>query len=275
MLFRPAITTMLALFITTQANAVTPKKPASVPPNAGDSVVYLLTTDELLREVRARLQKRQRPVVVLSLDATLLDSRPRMLKVLQDYADKELMKVRPEDARKIKSLTLAQVQPVVADTLGAAGVTDPGVVNNAAVFWSERFFSDDYLQYDVATDGSAEFVRTLYTNGARIVYVSDRNAPQHLLGTVKSIRDRGFPIGVHGTELIMKPTTATADAVFHQQTIDYLTQTGGILAFIGNEPAHANLFRRAFADASVFAYRSSTRPNPPALLPNVTPLAGF
>lgn len=230
---------------------------------------------QVIDEVRLSYNKQERPMVIFDLEGTLLDNRPRHLHILKEYAQQELRKARPQDAAKIDNLQLYQVQYLLTDTLTSIGVTDPAVVNNAAVFWAERFFKDEYLKHDTPTPGSVTFVRTLYSNGARIVYLTGRDQPRQLMGTIKALRDNGFPIGIQGTELIMKPTMQTQDAVFKQQVTNYLRHYGKVVASFDNEPANANVFKRAFADAKVIIYAAPHSPNPPPLVPGVTPLAAF
>lgn len=230
---------------------------------------------KVITEVRAAYNKQERPMVIFDVDGTLLDNRPRILQIIKEYGEKELAKVRPEDAAKIANLQIYQIQYRLTDTLTQIAVTDPAVVNNAAVFWSQRFFNDDYLKYDAPTPGSVNFVRTLYSNGARIIYLTARDQPRQLIGTVKSLRDHGYPIGIQGTELIMKPTLNTQDAIFKQQVTNYMRHYGKVIATFDNEPANANVYRRAFPDATVILYAAPHSPNPPPLLPNITTLAAF
>lgn len=228
-----------------------------------------------ISDVRAAYNKQERPMVIFDVDGTLLDNRPRIMQILKEYGTSELKGVRPEDANKLLALNIAHIQYRLTDTLSAIGVTDPAVINNAAVFWSQRFFNDDYLKYDSPTPGSVNFVRTLYSNGARIVYLTARDQPRQLMGTVKALRDHGYPIGIQGTELIMKPTVQTQDAVYKQQVTNYLRHYGKVIATFDNEPANVNVYRRAFADASVFLFAAPHSPNPPPLLPNIQHLAAF
>ncbi|MEK7706313.1 MAG: hypothetical protein AAB426_15235 [Myxococcota bacterium] len=230
---------------------------------------------KILEDVRSAYNRQERPMVIFDLEGTLMDNRSRHLQIIKEYGEQELKSVRPEAAQKLAVLTLPMVSYMLTDTLAAAGVNEPAVVNNAAVFWSQRFFTDEYLKYDQPTPGAVGYVRTLYSNGARIVYLTGRDAPRQLLGTAKQLRDNGFPIGIQGTELIMKPTAQTQDAIFKQQVTAYLRHFGKVVATFDNEPANANVYRRAFADAAVVVYASSHTPNPPPLLPGITPLAAF
>jgi hypothetical protein len=229
----------------------------------------------VLDEVRKAYNKQERPMVIFDVDGTLFDNRSRILQILKEYGDQELKTVRPDAHKALQVLTVDRIQYMLTDTLTGAGVTEPTVVNNAAVFWSQRFFSDEYLKHDLPTPGSVNFVRTLYSNGARIVYLTARDAPRQLMGTIKSLRDSGFPIGIQGTELIMRPTVQTQDAIFKQQVTNYLRHYGKVIATFDNEPANANVYRRAFPDAAVIVYSAPRAPNPPPLLPNIQPLMAF
>ncbi|MEM6533438.1 MAG: HAD family hydrolase [Myxococcota bacterium] len=230
---------------------------------------------QVLTDVRSTYNKQQRPMVIFDLDGTLFDNRYRTLQILKEYADKELQSVRPQAADIIRGLTVDRVRYQLTETLIGSGVTEGAIVNNAAVFWSERFFKDEYLKYDKPVPGIVAYVRTLYSNGARVVYLTGRDAPRQLIGTVRSLRDNGFPIGIQGTELIMKPTAQTQDAIFKQQVTNYLRHYGKVIATFDNEPANANVYRRAFPGAAVFAFDAPHSPNPPPLLADVQKITTF
>ena len=231
--------------------------------------------ERILEEVYSSYNRQERPMVIFDLDGTLFDNRPRILKILQEYANAELKSVRSEDAKKIAALDIERIQYSLPDTLRLAGITDQGVINNAAIFWAERFFNDDYLKYDKPTPGIVQYVRTLYSSGARIVYLTARDAPRQLLGTVKALRDHGFPIGIQGTELMMRPSAQTQDAVFKQQVTSYLRHYGKVIAAFDNEPANANVYRRAFKEATCVLFETGHSPNPPPLSDGINRLPTF
>jgi len=231
--------------------------------------------DQILNDSRAAFTKQERPMVVFDIDGTLLDNRSRTLFILREYSDKELRKVRPDEAQKLGALSQLNIRYSLPETLLAVNITDEAIVNNAAIFWSQRFFADAYLKYDTSTPGSVNFVRTLYTQGARIIYLTGRDQPRQLIGTVQTLRDNGFPIGIQGTELIMKPTMQTQDAVFKQQVTNYIRHYGKLIAAFDNEPSNTNVYRRAFESAKIIIYDAPHSGNPPPLLPNIMPLKSF
>ena len=230
---------------------------------------------QILEAVRQSYGRGEKPMVILDLEGTLFDNRTRVLQILREYADRDLRGARPQFAQIIANMTPLLIQYMLTDTLRTVGITEDAVVNNAAVFWSQRFFTDDYLKYDTVNAGAVRFVRDLYSSGARIVYLTSRDAQRQLVGSVRQLRDSGFPIGIQGAELIMRPTAQTQDAVFRQQVTNYLRQYGKIVATIDSEPANANVYRRAFPEAICVLYNGPRAPNPPPLLPNITALPSF
>ncbi|MDP7039081.1 MAG: HAD hydrolase-like protein [Myxococcota bacterium] len=231
--------------------------------------------ERILEEVYSSYNRQERPMVIFDLDGTLFDNRPRILKILKEYAEAELKNVRTEDAKKIAALDVERIQYALPETLRLAGITDQGVINNAAIFWAERFFDDDYLKYDKPTPGIVQYVRTLYSSGARVIYLTARDAPRQLLGTVKALRDHGFPIGIQGTELIMRPSAQTQDAVYKQQVTSYLRHYGKVIAAFDNEPANANVYRRAFKESTCVLFEAPSSPNPPPLSDGINRLPTF
>jgi hypothetical protein len=233
------------------------------------------TLNKIMDDVRAAYNKQERPMVIFDLEGTLFDNRPRHLRILQEFANAELRTARPEAAQRIGLLTIPTIQYRITDSLTTVGVTEPDIINNAAVYWGERFFTDDYLKYDTPVVGAVAYVRTLYSAGARIVYVTGRDAPRQLMGTVRSLRDNGFPIGIMGSELIMKPSADVQDPVFKQQVTAYLRHYGKVVAAFDSEPANANVYRRAFPEAICVLFNAPRAPNSPPLTANIMQVGTF
>ncbi len=231
--------------------------------------------DGIVKQVRESYSRQESPVVVFDLDGTLLDNRPRILNILREYGENELKDVRPEAKEKIDAIAIDDIRYMLTDTLRGAGIEEPAILNNGAVYWAQRFFTDAYLHHDAPNVGAVDFVRTLYSSGARIVYLTGRDAPRQLLGTVKSLRDHGFPIGIQGSELIMKPTVQTQDAMFKQKLTRYLRGFGTVIAAFDSETANINVYRRAFGKATCVLFKTNASPNPPPLLPKIHAIHSF
>ena len=191
----------------------------------------------------------QTPVVVFDLDHTLYDGRPRTLVILAEFAA-TLPAAQRRHADAIRRISLQGVAYLLRDTLRAAGVDDPQVVAAAEAYWKPRFFSDAYLDLDVPIAGAAEYVRDLWRRGALVVYLSGRNAEAMLTGTTASLQRWGFPVGVRGSQLVLKPTFAEPDEAFKQASLAQISALGQVVASFENEPGNLAAMALRWPDAT-------------------------
>lgn len=214
------------------------------------------------------------PVVVFDLDATLYDNRPRTLEILMEYRE-QILDTRPEVAEALASLTSERIDYLLSDTLRGCGITRADVVADVTRFWHERFFTDAYCQHDAPVEGAPEYVRACHEAGAIIVYLTGRDLPGMLIGTVSSLRDCGFPIGVAGTELVLKPDANLPDEAFKRGALPTLDRLGEIAAFFDNEPANTNLAKAMFVDATIVLLETQRVPYAPPLSECIEVVADF
>ena len=241
----------------------------------GISAVEPNILNEILLKVRQAYRRQERPMVIFDLEGTLFDNRPRISKILREYSVQELKHVRPQEAKAIGGLKLEQIEYRVKDTLESIGINDTAIINNASIFWAERFFTDKYLEYDEPVSGAVEFVRQLYTAGARIVYLSGRDTERQLVGTIVQLKKYGFPIGIQGTEVILRPTIKTPRAMFKQRINQYLRHSGKVIAAFDNEPGNVNFHQRAFGNALCVWFDFIHSSNPPPLLPGIRRIENY
>ena len=222
-----------------------------------------------LRDVIRRTQASDRPVVVFDLDGTLLDNRPRTVAILRELAHQwQEHDERQDHAKTLNGATIEGTVYSLAENLQRLGVHEDHH-EPAFDFWKERFFHDDYMHHDVALPGAVDFARTLYAAGANLVYLTGRDLPGMALGTFKSLRDEGFPIGVVGTELVVKPDFNTPDPAFKKDVAEMLNRLGDVVASFDNEAANCNLLLDEHPESLTFFVDTLCAPNPPALRPEV------
>lgn len=192
------------------------------------------------------------PVVVFDLDGTLMDNRPRSWAILQEIAD--VWKARePEISARLRAATPDSVAYLFSDSLVKLGVTRSELLTEAEEYWRSRFFRDAHLVHDVEVPGAVEFAKACYAAGATLVYLTGRDLPLMGLGTFRSLRDLGFPIGVAGTEVILKPDAQMADEAFKRLAAPALARVGTVVASFDNEPGNCNVFLEVYpACDSVF-----------------------
>lgn len=232
----------------------------------------------LLRGVLARisstLEEGRTPLVVFDLDATLYDNRPRTLEILMEYRE-DILDARPDVADALATLTSDRIDYLLSDTLRGCGVTRADVVADVTRFWHDRFFTDQYCLHDAPVDGAPEYVRACHEAGAVVVYLTGRDVPGMLIGTVSSLRDCGFPIAVAGTELVLKPDANLPDEAFKRGALPTLERVGELVAFFDNEPSNTNLARSMFPAATVVLLETQRVPFAPPLLEDIEVVADF
>lgn len=233
-------------------------------------------SDVLCRVLRsiAEHPAKPAPVVVFDLDATLFDNRPRTLEILLEFRE-EIAPLDPELADALLTLDVDRIHFLLADTLKECGVHRPDIVKRISTFWHERFFTDEYVEYDVPIPGGPEFVRACYDAGAAIVYLSGRDIPGMLAGTAAKLRDDGFPIAVAGTGLVLKPDPDMSDEAFKRMALPTLDRVGNVVAFFDNEPANCNLAKAMFPDATVVLLDTQRAPDAPEPDEDVEVVADF
>lgn len=218
-------------------------------------------------------RRAERPVLIFDLDGTLYDNRPRTLRIAHAFAA-SLGEGYARDAQIILGLSAQQLMYRLDDTLRAHGVSEE-VVKLAARRWFERFFTDAACADDVPVRGAVRFVRTCYDLGATIVYLTGRDVPNMLVGTVRTLRDDGFPIGVPRIELVLKPRFEDDDTTFKVSVLDAMNELGAVVATFENEPGNANMFHGRWPAATAVLLETLHAPGAPECVPAVVKVPDF
>src|SRR5262245_60362346 len=117
----------------------------------------------LLRDVIARCRALsagpRRPVVVFDLDGTLFDNGPRTWQILVDFAEET---DHYELRRALDELPRRGLPYLLKDTLQRLGFAEPGLIENAALYWRAHFFTDDHQRYDEPIPGARHYVQELF-----------------------------------------------------------------------------------------------------------------
>jgi hypothetical protein len=208
---------------------------------------------------------------VFDLDGCLFDTRPRQVKILHEAAAvfdlPGLGGVREEHF----------VDWSLGETLARAGVEPGWIERNLAAlrkWWAERFFASSYVTYDRAMPGAPELVRAVHAADVHVVYLTGRDASMRT-GTETALARAGFPFGVAGATLVVKPDAAQDDTAFKDHALDEIQAWGEIVLYLDNEPANVNLYRRRHPDALVVFVETDHSPRPDEPDPGIPWLRGF
>jgi hypothetical protein len=219
----------------------------------------------ILDEIDARHRAGERPVVIFDLDGTLYDNRPRTIRIVHALAA-SLPIEHDRDAAILRTLGPNDLRYRLEDTLRPLDVSEE-VITLAKKRWFSRFFTDSACADDVPVRGAAPFVQRCFHRGATVVYLTGRDIPGMLVGTVRTLRDDGFPIGQPRVELVLKPTFEEDDTGFKRRMLDPMNELGTIVATFENEPGNANLFHHRWPDSHAVLLDTQSAPGAPPLDP--------
>jgi hypothetical protein len=218
----------------------------------------------VVERVRARVDGQPPPVVVFDLDGTLMDNRPRVVAILHELS-RAWRERHPEAASCCARAAPDDIGYGFIENLKRLGVHDPALHEDGLAFWKDRFFTDLHQRHDVEVRGARSYVRACHDAGALVVYLTGRDLPNMALGSFASLRDLGFPIGVVGSELVVKPTFEMPDAAFKRSVAPELARLGTVIAVFDNEPANVNLFLEAHPACIGVFLDTQYAPNPEPL----------
>jgi hypothetical protein len=228
----------------------------------------------LLAKIEQAASEGDDPLVVFDLDGTLYDNTHRTLRILLEFAHTHASTHRTLYDR-LRDTPPSRLQYRVDDTLAALGFSDPSLSELVVAWWKERFFTDDYCLYDLPLAGAVELVERVYRAGGVPCYLTGRDAPNMLVGTLKALQRDGFPAGRADTRLILKPVFDMDDNAFKEGVIGHLRKTGRVVGSFDNEPGLCNLFKASFPDATVVWMNTGHAPGAPTLRHDVSSIVDF
>jgi hypothetical protein len=220
--------------------------------------------DDLIGRIKTVAKTGRQALVILDLDGTLYDNTPRTLRIFQEYAHRHSQRY-PHFVKLVDRLPITALGYKVRDTLERVGVTDAALIADVEAFWTERFFTNRYVLHDLPIVGAVEFVRRVHAAGAVPVYLTGRDAPNMLLGTIEALQRDGFPVGRVDTRLILKEAFEVSDDDFKRSVIAHLNVMGEVVAALDNEPGLCNLFAATFPQAAVTLLETTCAPGAPTL----------
>jgi hypothetical protein len=219
--------------------------------------------EDILVRVDQSAQAGEKPVLVFDLDDTLINASARTQLILKEMTGSSPFKeLFPFEVGALRSLSVADIQYRLQDTLKGLGITKSQFIDHAVQYWEPRFFSNSYAAQDLAILDSVRYVNEAHNLGATIVYLTGRDAPRMELGTTFNLRSLGFPIDDSSSVLMMKPNLKIEDLEFKNQALAKINQLGTVLAGYENEPANINAFKHAWPEAQMVFLDTIHSPTP-------------
>lgn len=207
------------------------------------------------------LIKKTHPLVVFDLDSTLFDVSPRLEKALIDVASEPFIKENfPNVIPYFKNIKAQRQDWEFVDVLKRAGVDHDHheLFRTVRHFWVQRFFSNEYIHYDVPYEGSVEFVQKINQLKVPIVYLTGRDYLRMEQGSREVLKKWNFPLDDITSLLVMKPERSMDDALFkHDWVQKHITTTKTSLFLFENEPVNINLIAKTFPDVEMVFFDST------------------
>lgn len=219
----------------------------------------------LLRQILVKIEEFQnqglRSLAVFDIDSTLFDVSPRVERIIQDFASEPEFKGKfPEQVQILRDIRTYRKDWGFKNALERAGLDGKHPELQAALhdYWYERFFSNEYLQYDLPYDGAVEYVNTVANLGAEIVYLTGRDITRMGSGSALTLKQAGFPLDDHQSRLVLKPHKSMDDAEFKTDWFACLpNQKYADVWFFENEPVNIHHLRQRLPQVNVVFFQST------------------
>ncbi len=176
-------------------------------------------------------------ICVFDLDSTIFNVSPRSEKILHEFA------IDDQFPELLKISVLATDWGVYEALLRAGLIKSENEELHQKLkrAWNEKFFSHEYLHYDVPYLGAIHFVQSLAAAGVSIHYLTGRDVFRMGQGTSEVLRKWGLPY--RPEQIHLKPNKDLDDHLFKLEWMKKLAAdhpTSNIYLF-ENEPVNINL----------------------------------
>lgn len=207
------------------------------------------------------------PLALLDIDLTLVDNAERNRAIWRDWMLSLVGDLPDAEARADEARTMPIVFGV-QENMAALGVEDPGRQRDGLRYWLKAFFSDAYTRLDEPLEGAVEAVRALHEAGVTVAYVTAR--PESMTPiTVACFKEMGFPIGIAGTILAVRPDSAGSDDEAKAGACAWLGSLGTPILAADNEPGHVNAMHARFPEAVSILVETRHSGGAPPLAPGI------
>lgn len=202
--------------------------------------------NEILKKTTDLGAQNLRTLAVFDLDSTLFNVSTRTQKILNEF-------VELHQIERLKNVEVKHEDWGIKEALLRAGYSlesDLEILKTLRDFWSERFFSSEYLHYDVPYLGAINFVQSLHDTGCEIKYLTGRDHARMHKGTLEVLNKWGFP--VPDNSLFLKPERTQDDELFKHDWFSALDKAPyAKIYFFENEPINVNAIIGSYPEIEV------------------------
>jgi hypothetical protein len=202
--------------------------------------------NQILKISREYAAQNMRTLAVFDLDSTLFNVSTRTQKILSEFAEQHQFE-------RLKSVQVKHEDWGIKEAVLRAGFSiedDIEVLKQLRDFWSERFFTSEYLHYDVPYLGAICFVQELAETGCEIKYLTGRDNSRMRKGTVEVLKKWGFPFT--DENLFLKPNRSQEDELYKLDWFKELNHSDyKKIFFFENEPVNVNAITHSCPEVEI------------------------
>lgn len=202
--------------------------------------------NEILKISRDLFAENLRTLAVFDLDSTLFNVSTRTQKILSEFA--ELHQLEP-----LKNVEVRLEDWGIKEAVLRAGYSldkDFQLLKELRDFWYERFFSNEYIHYDVPYFGAIDFVNELASTGCEINYLTGRDQQRMGTGSLEVLNKWGFPCKPE--HLFLKPDKQQDDGLYKTNWFLSLDKSKyKKIYFFENEPINVNAVEAACPEIEI------------------------
>ncbi len=180
---------------------------------------------------------------VFDIDSTLVHLHKRNQSILKNFLEiPQTQKRFPEQTKNFFDAEFKISDWGLGDALERHGLTleDNEFFSELKNHWLEKFFSNEFLHEDIPVHGAVDFANEIQNRGFQLSYLTGRNRPNMLEGTIKSLENCGFPLQKDYSNLHMKPSPDISDEAYKMDAFKEIIQDGEDVLFFENEPINLN-----------------------------------
>ncbi len=176
------------------------------------------------------------PVFVWDLDSTIFNVSPRNQDIFDLFCSINAHK-SPELLKASSSYRLSfsdwGLEPYTKKLL-----QNDKLKNSAVSFWKKHFFSGTFLHSDRPYPFVIDFIKTLKSKGAKILYLTGRDVKRMRAGSLNQLRHWGLPLD-DDADLITKPHKGMKDGEYKNSALSeiFKMHPKSPVFFFDNEPA--------------------------------------
>ncbi len=200
-----------------------------------------------LEKILSDLAQNSRNLCVFDLDSTLFNVSPRTQRILHEFADLYHQDLKSVE---IEASDWGLKEPLIRH--GYSLEQHSQIHQGLRDFWVERFFSNNYIHYDVPYAGAISFVQKLSLDSKNnIYYLTGRDVHRMEKGTYEVLKKWGFPISENSVQL--KPHRSMEDHLFKRDWILDLQNKNpdSTIYLFENEPVNINFIGKTLKNIEI------------------------